>query len=203
MTIDPQRTLVTAFQFGGFDEQGRRLWQALKPLSADWICHTFPDENIHGINHHPYLCARNRAIRDVLLPVIDQFDWILSIDADVTVTSPGVERFLAIDADLVSCECRMANGEAWTSPAAFHTPFWFARTKIFRVVQPPWFAYLYTPDGCELLHCDCSHFAEKCRAAGFSVAHGGHCGHDCARSNQKPIGHQPRLQPEFGQPASS
>ena len=70
--------------------------------------------------------------------------------------------------------------------------------EVLKRIEPPWFDWKYSLDGCELLGCDCSYFRDKVLAAGFTVAHGGCCGHDCAgnSSYQKPQGHQPRLDPD-------
>lgn len=205
MLIDPSRTIVLAFLYGGFKDHQHRQWGTGKPLTADWLKRTFPEENLRGVNHSPYLCARNRAIRDLVLPVADQFDWVLSVDNDVTVTTPGDERFLNTPGDVVACECPMPHEGIWGAADAFHTAFYRARVEVFRTVEPPWFDYVYSDDGCELLDCDCGYFKSKCQAAGFTVTHGGYCSHDCQGSYLKPFGHQPRLAPQFAplQPAAS
>jgi hypothetical protein len=131
-----------------------------------------------SVRKSPYIAARNSAIRDVVLPRAGDFHWLLSIDNDVDVTDPGVGNFLATSGDLVSCRCEMDNLDAFAAPDAFHTPFWFCRIDVLRAVSPPWFWMPYSKDGCDLLTCDCAWFAAKVREAGFTIAHGGWCGHE-------------------------
>ena len=61
----------------------------------------------------------------------------------------------------------------------FHTTFWFARIEVFRAVPPPWFRFVYSDDGCEMLQCECQFFRDRAVAAGFKVCSGGWCGHGC------------------------
>lgn len=35
--------------------------------------------------------------------------------------------------------------------------------------RPPWFQFVYSPDGCELLACECQFFRDRAIAAGFSA----------------------------------
>ncbi|MEI8371331.1 MAG: hypothetical protein WCJ35_00700 [Planctomycetota bacterium] len=81
--------------------------------------------------------------------------------------------------DLVSCHCRMRTPAAWSGENSFHTTFWFARIEIFRMLPPPWFRFVYSDDGCEMLQCECQFFRDRALAAGFSVQSGGWCGHGC------------------------
>ena len=179
--IEPEKTLVVAYVYGGFAKTGERRVLPLFRSTGKWIAANFPEENFLAINKGPYLVARNSAIRDLIIgnKVTNgrTFDWFLSIDNDVTITTPGMENFLKVQADVVSCDCRMRNPHAWDKPQSFHTPMWFCRTEVLRATQPPWFNYNYSPDFCELLSCDCTYFRNKVIEAGFSVAHGGHCGH--------------------------
>jgi hypothetical protein len=127
------------------------------------------------------MAFRNRAVRDVVLPKAAELgaEWALFIDNDVTITHPGVETFLALDGDLVSCHCRMRTPAAWSAENSFHTTFWFARIEIFRALPPPWFRFVYSDDGCEMLQCECQFFRDRVLASGFSVQSGGWCGHGC------------------------
>jgi len=187
--IDPDRTAVLAYQYGGFHENGKPRWRRMRVSASLWLLDTFPKQNIYGINICPYLCARNAPIRDVILPNLDRFDDVLSIDYDVTPTHPGVSQFLSTPGDVVACKVKTDNPHAWDLPTSFHTPFWRAKTKVFAAVEPPWFWFPYSDDGCEMLSCDCAYFAEKVLAAGFSVTHGGRSGHQCgAGVIDRPIG---------------
>jgi len=176
------KTIVVAFEFGGLDDSGRPRRKTLKPSSQHWLRENFPTDNLFGICKAPYLAARNSAIRDVVLPRAEEFGWAMFIDNDVTITHPGLENFLAVEADVVSCTCKMRQADAWATPDAFHTPFWRCRVEVLEEIPAPWFEYPYSPDGCDVLGCDCMQFARKAKAAGFSIAHAGHCGHACMGS---------------------
>ena len=126
------------------------------------------------------LSYRNRVVRDIVLKQPSEIEWAVFLDNDVTITCPGVDRFLVLDADVASCEFSVSpQVEPWARPDSFHTTFWFARIEVFRRIPPPWFAFGYSADGCDMEKCECMVFAEKVLAAGFSIAHGGHCGHAC------------------------
>lgn len=190
MEIDPSRTVVLTYQYGGFDEKGKPRWRRMRISASLWLLKIFPKENIYRINISPYICARNAPIRNIILPNLDRFDDILSIDFDVTPTV-GASRFLSTPGDVVACKVKTDNPHAWDLPTSFHTPFWRARTKVFAAIEPPWFSFPYSKDGCKMLSCDCEYFAKKALAAGFTVTHGGHSGHQCKRGTplEKPTGH--------------
>lgn len=192
MLIDPKRTIVLCYQYGGFDGTGQKRWRHMKVSMCDWLLKTFPHENIYGINIHPYLPARNRPIRDLVVPNLDRFDYLLSVDHDITISHPGLERFLTTKGDVVACRHKKDNSHAWKKPGSFHAGFWRARTKIFRFLKAPWFLPIFSEDGCNYLGCDCEYFAARVRAVGFSVSSGGRCGHQCNSGTlEEPIGHKP------------
>lgn len=170
MILAPDKTLVVCFEHGHRITETARAWLAKRfPATiGDAVC----------IDESPYIVARNLAIRDVALPRADRFEFALFCDNDVTPTCPSTDAFLRLDADVASCDCRMRFRGAWDSPDAFHTPLWWCRTEVLRRIEAPWFLFRYGPDGCSLRECDCRYFATKVLAAGFSIAHGGHCGHN-------------------------
>lgn len=154
----------------------------LNHTTAAWVNATFTPERQYGLpwDRLDLIAFRNRAVRDVVLVQPAEIEWAVFVDNDVTITHPGVDEFLKLTADVASCRCPMPPGtEAWRTANAFHTTFWFARIEVFRAMAPPWFEFRYSVDGCEMLACECQVFAEKVRAAGFTVAHGGRCGHAC------------------------
>jgi len=160
----------------------RSVWSWLDRLSLlDKIDLDSPDprpENVRGLQITPYICARNKAVRDIILPVVDKYDWVLMINNDITPTESS-SKFLELDADLLSCECSYQGSmDAWKSSNAFHTALCCIRTEVFKLMQPPWFQYVYTADHCDVISCDCAYFAEKAKALGFTIAHGGFCSHD-------------------------
>jgi len=165
--FDPAATIVVAFEYGA----------GVRDSTHQWITKTFPAENIRSVRLSPLIVARNRAIRDMVLPVADKFSTALFIDNDVTITHPGLENWLALEGDVVSCECAMRHPNAWAPLDAFHNPLWRCSMQVLQAIQPPWFHWIYADDGCGIVGCDCRYFALKVIAAGFSVCHGGHCGH--------------------------
>jgi len=181
VNLAPEKTLVVGFVYGGLSETGRKPQRPLLKPTADWLTANFPSDNIIGINHGPLVCARNTAIRDLVIrdavTMGRKFDWFFSVDNDVTITVPGITHFLKVQADVVSCDCQMRNSRAWEESRSFHTPMWFCRTKVLEAIEPPWFDFVYSPDMCEVRACECLYFRDKAIEAGFSVAHGGHCGH--------------------------
>ena len=162
---------------------GNEFRHPLRESARKWLAERVPPGRYFGISwdETDIITFRNRAIRDVALPKAAELraEWALFIDNDVTVTHPGVEKFLAIDGDVVSCRCRMRTNAPWARVDSFHTTFWFARLEVFRALPPPWFQFVYSPDGCELFRCECQFFRDRATTAGFSVRHGGWCGHGC------------------------
>ena len=134
-------------------------------------------ENVRPMHRSPYLCARNTAVRDVILKLADKYEWAILINNDITPTESS-HKFLELDADLKSCECRLAVPDAFKGENAFHLALSCVRIEVFRQMQPPWFAWTYSDDGCELLECDCQRFARRAMELGFKVAHGGNCSHN-------------------------
>ena len=183
--VDPKRTLIVCFEYGGI-ENGHYRWLPVLSSVQQWVSKQFATRNVVHVNSAPLICARNRAIRDVVLPRVDDFEWLISIDNDVTITHPGVEMFMAVEADVVSCRCRVQGKHAWAAPTSFHNPFWRCRMEVFRRLAPPWFRLRYSPDMCEVTACECQYFRDKCLAARFTVAHGGRCGHKMAGSHNIP-----------------
>jgi len=171
--------MAVGFEFGGLDDTGRPIRLPLTNATAQWLAENFREDRLFGMCKSPYLAARNSAIRDVVLPHSTDCEWAVFVDNDVTVTHPGVQQFLAAEGDVVACTCKMRQADAWNAPGAFHTPFWRCRIEVLKAIEPPWFEYPYSPDGCDLLGCDCMEFARKVIGAGFSIAHAGHCGHAC------------------------
>jgi len=152
----------------------------LKASTLAWIRAAFPSGNAWLSTHRLPLCAhRNTIIRDSALPMIaaKEYDWVFFVDHDVTITHPGLEDFLAVDADVVSCNCPMGNEKAWDKPDDFHNHFWRCRPVVLQTIKPPWFAMPTSEDGCDVVGCDCLYFRQKAIAAGFTIAHGGYCGH--------------------------
>jgi hypothetical protein len=156
------------------------------PSTADWIMESFPEgRRLVTKKDVPLHAGRNSMIRDAMFPAVAQYpdtEWCFFLDNDVTITYPGIDRFLAIDADVASCECPMETKNAWADEDSFHDHFWKCRPAVLRAIQPPWFNLNLSADGCDLMGCDCLTFSAKVRTAGFTIRHGGYCGHGNKRS---------------------
>jgi len=133
--------------------------------------------NVRGIGVTPYIVARNRAVRDIILPRADQYEWVLMVNNDITPTE-STAKFLNLDADILSCDCSLRAPGAWDSPDAFHLALSCVRMRVFVEMERPWFKWVYSADGCDVIGCDCNYFAAKAHALGYTTAHGGHCKHD-------------------------
>lgn len=173
MKIDLNKTLVVTFVYGR--DMRISVW--------NWLELNVPDRTRRfSIAKSPYIAARNTAIRDIVLPRRNEFEFFLSIDNDVDIDASRMHEFLAIDADFVACDCETGNQRAFEDDDAFHSPMWWCRTDALAQIKSPWFLFPYTEDGCDLAGCDCSYFRKKAIDAGFSVKHGGWCVHHRTRS---------------------
>jgi len=166
--VELSRTLAIRNEYLGQTKQSVTEWLDC----VQWIGTRWDEADM--------IAYRNRVIRDVVLPKLADFEWFMFIDSDVTITEPGMTRFLALNTDVGSCVCRMRDMKCWASPTAFHDPLFYVRSDVFRAVHAPWFKLKYSPDYCDILECPCQWFRKKVLDAGFSISHGGSCGHDCA-----------------------
>lgn len=133
--------------------------------------------NVRGMQAGPYIVARNKAVRDIILPRAEKYDWVLMVNNDIAPTE-STAKFLDMDADILSCDCSLRAAGAWDSPDAFHLALSCIRMRVFTEMERPWFKFIYSDDGCDLIGCDCNYFAAKARSLGFTTAHGGQCKHD-------------------------
>jgi len=127
----------------------------------------------------PLPVARNRAVRDVVYPWLERTpdaEWVFFIDNDVEIVEEGLGEFLSLDSDIVACECPMPD-QAWGRPDLMHNAFWRIKAEAVGRVPLPWFEFITSPDGCEVIGCDCLYFSNKARNEGLSIIHGGWCEH--------------------------
>lgn len=154
----------------------------MPPTTNDWIAENFPAQRRFKFDHPvPVIQARNQVVR-AALTLAEDAEWAWFIDNDVTITHPGLGRWLQVAADVVACDCQMDAGDVWKDEDAFHNAFWRCRVTVLKTIVPPWFELPVSADGCDILDCECSFFAAKARAAGFTIRHGGWCGHANVRS---------------------
>ena len=163
----------------------------LYPTTCGWLCENFPeDSRIAFKKEVPMLMGRNSMIRDAAIPRYEELkangrniEWLWFIDNDVTITHPGLERWMETPGDVVSCQGRMESGDiAWSTESAFHNHFWRCRPEVLYEITPPWFELIVSKDGCDVYSCECQFFAIRAQEAGFEVRYGGSCGHDAKGS---------------------
>ena len=106
--------------------------------------------------------------------------YFIFADNDMKPLGNQVKPFLEVEGDVISCESQCAPKDpksTWGHQTAFHAGLWRCSRKVLETIPPPWFAWGYSDDGCELSQCTCDLFRRKALDAGFSVAHAGWCGH--------------------------
>lgn len=125
------------------------------------------------------VCARNWAIKHEALASHPDYQWFVFLDRDVRPCSGNkTSRFLALDADVKSCQVEHGNKAAYSWPDDFHEPIWCTSRKVLEAIEPPWFVQAFSADGTEMDGCICTSFRNKVLTAGFSIAHGGWADHD-------------------------
>ena len=132
-----------------------------------------PPDHCHSINSRDTIAARNTAVRDFILR--DNLPEALLLDADMK-PSPRTEKLFASGADIVGAYYDTGDDHSW-SGGWVHCGIMKVRVEVFRTLPPPWFAIDRSPDGCEMLSCECVHFCRRARACGFTIEQAGWCGH--------------------------
>ena len=168
---DPDRTAIVLFEYGGRVREEMRAWLKTQ----------FPKGVVRSQTGSPYICARNRAIRDGVLKAPSHIVDVVFCDNDVRPTE-RTAAWLTIPGDVVACRCDMSAAAAWDLPWDFHTPLWRAKVEVFRKIAPPWFDFVRSGDGCTIAQCDCQYFRDKCLRHGLEVRHGGWAQHDMSGS---------------------
>ena len=166
MDIDPKDTLaiIAAYPDGLID-----------PRILAWLSrHGIPMAQIAVHNVRGYVCAFNRAIRDIALP--SRFGQFIFCDRDM-MPSLATDPFLDAQADVVGARFPLSNEDTWSEPTRIHTGLWRCHRRVLETVQPPWFLEEYSSDGCDIVQCVCEHFRHKVLAAGFAIVRAGWCDH--------------------------
>jgi len=123
-------------------------------------------------------CAYNYGIKHVALKTnAEQF---IFADNDIRPNPRQTAPFLEIDADVVGCEYEgeFSHETTWGPASSMHCALWRCHRSVLERIKPPWFAWDYTDDGCNIRGCICSAFSMKVLNAGFTVAHGGWAKHE-------------------------
>ena len=153
------------------------------PSTVTWIRENVPSVYMHY--KEPYITSRNTAIRDIAIPQLGKAEWAIFVDNDVTITHPGIEKWLEVEGDIVACE--WGTSQSWAKDkTAFHQTLWRAKIDVLEKIPAPWFQWVYSEDGCEVLYpCDCEYFRLKALESGAIIRHGGRCSHKRSRSALK------------------
>jgi len=142
-----------------------------------WLRH-FPESSVGGVTkiNTMIVCTRNKVLLDCSILAYKPWEEFLFIDGDVEIT-PASAAFWESDADVVCCKAPMQNPHSWEYEGAWHDPMWRCKAKVLQSVSLPFYQYTLDNLGTKELKCICQGFADKCRAAGFSVDVSGECGH--------------------------
>ena len=135
----------------------------------------FPAENVFTVVRRDPCAARNWSVRELCRKAPPEFETFIHVDRDMR-PGPAALPFLSVEADLVGCAYDNGNLACWAQPDAVHAGLFRVSRRLADELPLPWFQHGYSPDGCDWL-CECVGFAAKVKAAGFSVARAGWCGH--------------------------
>jgi len=120
-------------------------------------------------------CRRNTIVkwfRDEAPPAAA---WLLMVDDDVV-------PFARTD-ELLRCPAEVAAARVWARTGREAHPHGISAAcvkisrKAARAIPPPWFRFVFSPDGTREVLCECRYFWRKCHAAGFTPVQAGIAGH--------------------------
>lgn len=143
-------------------------------LSARGVC---IHEQVWGHAYRDIACAYNRAVIEKALPCGKP--WVVFADNDIMPTR-ATDPFLDpnIDADIVACEYPTGEPGTWGEPTRIHTGLWRCRAQeVFGAIPARWFERIYSPDGMDIVECECENFRKKALAAGLTIARAGWADH--------------------------
>lgn len=103
--------------------------------------------------------------------------WLLTMDDDV-VPVPETDEVLRSEADVAAARGWGRTGaEMHPGPQEFSMACVKVHRRVVEGLQPPWFQFVFTPDGVRQEMCECQYFAKKVREAGFRIEKVGKIGH--------------------------
>jgi len=118
---------------------------------------------------------RNQQVREFLARTT--LGWVWLIDDDM-VPVPDTSLLLESESDVACCRCWSRTGtEAHPAEAEVSAACLLVSRHALEAVGPPWFQVVLSADGTGLAKCECTYFAERMRAAGFTPAKLGRVGH--------------------------
>ena len=142
---------------------------------ARWA-RNFPPENVFLAGKPGgHVVARNDAVAELVKPAPKEITDFIFIDRDMR-PYPITAHFLAPDADVVGCLYQTEGMMGWAEPDAVHCGLLRFNRRVADTLPLPWFSFTYCPDG-RVDRCECLSFKDRVKAAGFTIARAGWCGH--------------------------
>jgi hypothetical protein len=136
----------------------------------------FPPANVLPVVRKDVCAARHWAVAELCKKAPADIQHFIFIDRDMRPMPEPLVPFLAADADLVGCAYDDGNLSSWAEPDAVHGGLFRVTRRLVDALPLPWWQYEYSPDG-TTFRCECGSLERKVKAAGFSVARAGWCGH--------------------------
>lgn len=121
--------------------------------------------------------AYNRAI---VMALATPAEWFLFADKDIFPSPQSTADFVTDGRDVV-CARSHRRGLCYRHDGAFHTNLWRCHRKVLEAILAPWFTPPVDATGSRWVSCVCTPFANKVRAAGFSIGWAGTCAHQSRR----------------------
>ena len=149
---------------------------ALSSELASWFYSARPASRIITIFGPDVIIQRNMTVVDHILKAPPEITTFLLFDWDNRPIMPSMQPFLDAEADIVGAKYPVGNPHTWDNELP-HCGSMKVKRSVFEKITPPWFQFVYSPDGTKLEQCECNYFIEKAKAAGFSIMLAGECGH--------------------------
>ena len=135
----------------------------------------FPNRRILNVSDFPDHVAahRNRVFkwfRDECTA-----KWLIMMDDDV-VPIAATDAFVQAEGDIIGAKAIAKTGSEM-HPHAFSMTAVKVHRRVIEAVTPPWFAFMFTPDGVMQELCECLYFHKKATEAGFRTTQAGAVGH--------------------------
>jgi len=153
--------------------------RGVNPMLADWLGN-FPHveragSTVGSVVPDTVASRRNRAIRWFL--EYTELPDVLMLDDDM-VPVRGTDALLESDADVAAARYIRKDGhEVHADDGEGGCGCMKISRNALERIEPPWFAFEFSDDGCEVKSCECGYFSSKARGAGFHPVKSGVIGH--------------------------
>lgn len=149
--------------------------------SIDWIFSRFPYTNFRAAYYpdKPLTVARNLAAHKFLTDPA-QHEWMLLVDRDVR---PDWRSDFMFNNPTDAVCCQWEDDRPWyLDRTVFHMSLAMVHRRVLEAMEPPHFQFEYSPEGFQLLSCDCTYFQKKAEALGFKLSNNGWVNHEKKRT---------------------